>query len=80
MLACAILRLNSGIPFLGVAMWIAALEGAQIWVCGALMGHERAPAGMNECDYLSGLPIGATLTALELILVAWVIGRRWRIL
>jgi len=64
---------------LGIAaLWIGILEGAQVATCGALMGHRRPPEGMNECDYLSGLPIGATMTALYLGIVCWAIGKEWR--
>ena len=60
------------------ALWIGILEGAQVAVCGALMGHRRPPEGVPECDYLSGLPIGATMTALYVILVCMAIGKEWR--
>ena len=63
---------------LTAAMWIGILEGSQVAVCGALMGHARAPKGTPECDYLSGLPIGATMTALYLGIICWAIGKSWR--
>ncbi len=65
-------------PLAVAALWIGILEGAQVAMCGALMGHRRPPEGMNECDYLSSLPIGATMTALYLGIVCWAIGKEWR--
>ncbi len=66
------------LPLAVAALWIAILEGGQVAVCGALMGHARPPEGQNECDYLSNLPIGATMTALYLGIVCWAIGKEWR--
>jgi len=34
-------------------MWIGILEGSQVAICGAVIGHRRAPAGMNDCDFLT---------------------------
>jgi hypothetical protein len=75
---CAVLLMFVSAPLAIAALWIGILEGAQVTVCGALMGHRRPPEGMNECDYLTGLPIGATMTALYLIIVCWAIGKSWR--
>ena len=77
-LLCAILLTFIQIPLAVAALWIGMIEGSQIAICGALMGHARAPEGTNECDYLTNLPIGATLTALELGIVCWAIGKSWR--
>lgn len=75
---CAALLMFVSAPLAVAALWIGILEGGQVAVCGALMGHARPPVGVGECDHLSGLPIGATMTALELIIVCWAIGREWR--
>ena len=69
---------SHGASLVVAALWIGILEGAQVTVCGALMGHRRPPEGTPECDYLSGLPIGATMTGLYVILVCWAIGKEWR--
>jgi len=65
-------------PLAIAALWIGVLEGAQVAACGAMMGHRRPPEGVPECDYLSGLPIGATMTGLYVIIVCWAIGKNWR--
>ncbi len=70
-------------PFRGpslviAAFWIGILESGQAAICGALMGHQRAPEGINECDYLLGMHIGAPTVALELGIVCWAIGKEWR--
>lgn len=70
-------------PFRGpslaiAALWIGILESGQVAVCGAVIGHKRAPAGQNDCDYLTGWPLGATMTALYLLIICWAIGKSWR--
>ena len=75
---CAVLLLFVSAPLAMAALWIGILEGGQVAVCGALMGHRRAPEGVMECDYLSGLPIGATMTGLYAIIVCAAIGKAWR--
>ena len=65
-------------PLAVAALWIGILEGAQVAACGALMGHARAPEGFNECDYLTGLPIGFLLTVMEFGVVCWAIKMSWR--
>src|SRR6266850_8084191 len=65
-------------PLAVAALWIGILEGSQVTVCGALMGHRRPPEGVPECDYLTDLPIGATMTGLYVIFVCWAIGKEWR--
>lgn len=62
---------------LGAALWIGMLEGAQVGVCGVLMGHRRAPTGVNECDFLTGWPIGAYLVGLELVILLAAAGMKW---
>jgi hypothetical protein len=68
-----------GIPLLTAAMWIGVLEGSQISTCRLLTADITAvPKGSNLCDHLTGLPIGATMTALYLGIVCWAIGKAWR--
>src|SRR5258706_188758 len=58
-----------------VAMWIGILEGAQVSACRLAT---TGPIGKgNLCDNLTGLPIGATMTGLYVILVCWAIGKEW---
>lgn len=64
-------------PLLSAAMWIGILEGGQVAVCGALMGHARPPPGVNECDHIAGLPIGATMTGLYAYVVVRSIAIAW---
>jgi hypothetical protein len=75
---CVALLLLLKNPLAIAALWIGVMEGSQVTVCGALMGHRRAPAGMNDCDYLLGWPLGATMTALYLGIICWAIGKAWR--
>lgn len=56
----------------GAAMVVGALEGAQIAVCRvAITDISTVPKNVNLCDYLIGLPLGATLAALYLIAIAY---------
>ena len=56
----------------GVAMVVGALEGLQIAICRVAISDIRAvPTNINLCDYLTGLPLGATLAALYLIAIAY---------
>jgi hypothetical protein len=60
-------------------MWIGILEGAQISTCRLLTTDiSQVPKGANLCDHLTGLPIGATMTALYLGIICWAIGKAWR--
>ena len=61
------------------AMWIGILESAQMVTC-TLTTKTLAtlPAGMNTCDYLTGLPVGATMMALYLILICYGVAKSWR--
>jgi hypothetical protein len=65
-------------PLAIAALWIGILEGAQVTVCGALMGHARPPEGMNECEYLTGWHVGAIMTGVYLFIVCPAIGKAWR--
>jgi hypothetical protein len=70
-------------PFRGTslviaALWIGILESGQVAICGAVMGHRRAPAGVNDCDYLTGWHVGAIMTGVYLFIVCPAIGKAWR--
>jgi MFS family permease len=78
-LCATILLLLPSISTLAIAaLWIGILEGAQVTICGALMGHARPPEGMNECDYLTGWHVGAIMTGVYLFIVCMAIGKEWR--
>ena len=63
----------------GIAMIVGALEGAQIAVCRAVtVDISIVPKHVNLCDYLIGLPLGATLAALYLIAIAYGVGKYLR--
>jgi hypothetical protein len=78
LLCASILLFIPALPLIQAAMWIGILEGAQVTVCGALMGHARPPAGQNECDYLTGWHVGAIMTGVYLFIVCMAIGKEWR--
>jgi hypothetical protein len=75
---CSLLLRFTVLPLAVAALWIGILEGAQVTVCGALMGHARPPAGINECDYLTGWHVGAIMTGVYLFIVCMAIGKEWR--
>jgi hypothetical protein len=79
MVLCAGLLLLLRNPLSIAALWIGILEGGQVAVCGALMGHARPPEGMNECDYLTGWHVGAIMTGVYLFIVCMAIGKEWRV-
>ena len=61
------------------ALWIGILEGAQVATCRLLTADISAvPKNANLCDALTGLPIGATMTGLYLLIICWAIGKKWR--
>ena len=74
---CSILLLLLSHPLAVAALWVGIIEGSQVAVCGAMMGHQRAPEGVNECDFLTGLPVGAWLTWLEVAIVCILLGKNW---
>jgi hypothetical protein len=53
------------------ALFIAVCEGLQVGVCQAILGEKNTPAGMDTCDYVTGLPVGATFLATYLAAVLW---------
>src|SRR5437870_2954674 len=69
MILCgSLLALIGGYPLAIAALWIGILEGAQVSTCRLLMTDiTKVPRGGNLCDALTGLPIGATMTALYVI-------------
>jgi hypothetical protein len=60
-----------------VALWIGILESGQAATCRLLTSDITKVKG-NLCDSLTGLPIGATMTALYVILIAVTIARHWK--
>ena len=64
-------------PIAVVALWIGILEGAQVSTCRLLTSDITKVQG-NLCDSLTGLPIGATMTGLYVILIAVTIARHWK--
>ena len=61
------------------ALVIGMLEGMQISACRLAVDDIRAvPVGMNLCDFRLGLPVGAVMTSLYLIMLAWQVGRAIR--
>jgi len=77
MLLCSILLLTlPAYALFRVAMWIGILEGLQVTLCRAATTGPIASG--NLCDSLTGLPIGATMTALYVILIAVVTARHWK--
>ncbi len=77
MLLCLVILTKVTEPLAIAAMWIGILEGAQVSVCRLLTSDITKVQG-NLCDSLTGLPIGATMTALYLLIVCWAIGKEWR--
>ncbi len=79
MILCAVLFLFLRAPLAIAALWIGILEGAQVSICRLLTADiSQVPKGANLCDHLTGLPIGATMTALYLGIICWAIGKEWR--
>src|SRR5882672_9284152 len=66
--ACVLLAYSHN-PLLAAAMWIGILEGSQVSICRLATKDIDAVHGQNLCDALTGLPIGATMTGLYVILV-----------
>jgi len=57
---------------------IGALEGAQMAACRMAIGSRSIPTGVNLCDYSTGLPVGAVMTSLYLLIICWHVGRALR--
>jgi hypothetical protein len=77
MILCATLLLFLRSPLAVAALWIGILEGAQISTCRLLTTDIHQVKG-NLCDALTNLPIGATMTALYVLIICWAIGKAWR--
>jgi hypothetical protein len=51
-------------------LWIWIIESAQLPICrAAITDMGQVPHGVNLCDFVTDLPIGATMTALYLIVI-----------
>lgn len=58
---------------------IGISEGVQVSVCRLAVEDIRAiPPGINMCDHIAGMPVGAVMTSLYLLLICWQIGRAIR--
>jgi integral membrane sensor domain MASE1 len=77
-LCASLLIWVSQTSLLTAALWIGILEGAQVSVCRLATKDIDAVHGQNLCDALTGLPVGATMTALYLGIVCVAIGKAWR--
>ena len=61
------------------AMLIGILEGAQVSICRMCISDIRqVPPGTNLCDYVSGLPVGISLTCLYFLILCWSVGHAYR--
>ena len=61
------------------AMLIGILEATQVSVCRMAISDIRAvPQGTNLCDFVSGLPIGISLTCLYFLILCWSVGHATR--
>ena len=63
--------------FLAVsAAWIWIVESAQLPICRAMITDmAQVPLDQNLCDYLTGLPIGATMLSLYLLILSYGVGK-----
>ena len=62
-----------------VAVTVGIAEASQMSVCRlAISDIARLAPDQNLCDYLTGLPVGATLTALYLLAIAYGVGKYLR--
>lgn len=53
------------------ALCIGISEALQMGTCRLVLGSQKLPAGMDTCDYVTGLPIGATSLAIYIAAVLW---------
>ena len=61
------------------AIGISIVEGSMIPVCRlAVSDISLVPRGTNLCDYVTGLPVSATLLTVEIMIVCWIIGTFYR--
>lgn len=54
---------------------IGIVEGAMISGCKIAVGGANPPAGMTQCTFATGLPIGSVALALEIMALCWITGR-----
>ena len=61
-----------------LAMGMGILEGFQIGICSILAQGRMpfVPKGQNVCDFISGVPIGATMVGLYILVVCYFVGRK----
>ena len=62
------------------AIGISMVEGLMIPIFRFAAGPDISakPVGMNLADYVTGLPVSATLLTLEVMVVCWIIGAFFR--
>ena len=61
------------------ALVIGMLEAAQVSVCRLAISDIRAvPVGVSLCDYATGMPMGAVMMSLYVLLICWHFGRAIR--
>ena len=54
------------------AMFVSVSESLQTSVCRFAVADIKAvPANVNLCDYVTGLPVGASMVALYLLIIVW---------
>ncbi len=57
------------------ACCIGILESLQISVCRMVVGDMKTvPTNVNLCDHVTGLPVGAVMVSLYLIIICWSLG------
>lgn len=52
---------------------IGMVEGSMIAACRIAL-QKPVPAGMTQCDFVTGLPIGAVVTTMEVLALCWIMG------
>ncbi len=54
------------------AAYIGVIEGSMIAGCRVMISDmSLVPKGMNLCDFVTGLPVAATLGAMYVLILAW---------
>jgi hypothetical protein len=54
---------------------VSMVEAGQIPLCRAAVDDiKNVPAGVDLCDYVTGVPIGAATTTLYAAILAWIVG------
>jgi len=57
------------------ALLIGMVEGLMQSGCRLAVKDIRAAKGANLCDFATGLPVGAVVASLAIVMIAWHIGR-----